>query len=224
MRITRKNNQILGFIILYMTLTLFTPIVCWENEENNIFVLLFIVFNAVTLFNCIQMFFLNDSMLGTLYEVEINDERFMEYWKNKKFLYFLYNISSLGSTAWFIICVVQFFLNKPNDYFYHNLFYYYVVGIFTFTYFVVFVVIIYMAIKDIRKNNITHPITLPTQLAEVVLDGEECSICYDAHEHCIELQCRHKFHEICIETWRRISPTCPICRSSIYNYCMEYHS
>jgi len=46
----------------------------------------------------------------------------------------------------------------------------------------------------------------------------DCVICtgrYGVGEVMIDLPCFHYFHDVCIESWLRQSPTCPICRSGV---------
>ena len=41
-----------------------------------------------------------------------------------------------------------------------------------------------------------------------------CSICLDSHTN-EQLECGHSFHSICINRWREISNTCPMCRENV---------
>ncbi|KAF9929791.1 hypothetical protein FBU30_001227 [Linnemannia zychae] len=46
----------------------------------------------------------------------------------------------------------------------------------------------------------------------------ECSVCKDEFESkdiCIQLKCKHIFHEDCIKPWLKTSATCPTCRFSL---------
>lgn len=42
--------------------------------------------------------------------------------------------------------------------------------------------------------------------------NEQCSICHDDLNTCIELPCHHYFHKNCIIPWFSQANTCPICR------------
>lgn len=47
---------------------------------------------------------------------------------------------------------------------------------------------------------------------------DECCICnenYTIKQKPAKLKCGHIFHQECINTWSRTSPTCPICRNSV---------
>lgn len=44
---------------------------------------------------------------------------------------------------------------------------------------------------------------------------EQCSICYDSMEYCTELSCGHRFHINCLNHWRTINNTCPMCRTEV---------
>ena len=46
---------------------------------------------------------------------------------------------------------------------------------------------------------------------------ENCSICLESIEDlCGELTlCKHKFHPKCINKWKKIKTTCPLCRMKI---------
>ena len=49
----------------------------------------------------------------------------------------------------------------------------------------------------------------------------ECSICLDVVENndFVKLiNCKHIFHRSCIEEWKKINNTCPLCRKNISNY------
>ena len=43
---------------------------------------------------------------------------------------------------------------------------------------------------------------------------EKCSICMES-SNLIQLQCKHLFHENCINEWVKNNDTCPICRLNI---------
>ena len=45
-------------------------------------------------------------------------------------------------------------------------------------------------------------------------DFEDCSICFEKmnNEDIIVLNCGHKFHKYCIDSWIKINPICPYCR------------
>lgn len=59
--------------------------------------------------------------------------------------------------------------------------------------------------------------TLSEHTEEVKEEKEECSVCYSNMESdSIKLRCSHVFHKMCISRWMKTSPTCPICRSSIF--------
>lgn len=52
-------------------------------------------------------------------------------------------------------------------------------------------------------------------------ENSECSIClgtFEQNEEAIALpECRHLFHEICIDRWLIMNPICPYCRFNIRN-------
>ncbi|XP_006658982.1 E3 ubiquitin-protein ligase RHA2A-like [Oryza brachyantha] len=46
----------------------------------------------------------------------------------------------------------------------------------------------------------------------------ECVVCLSGIEEgddVRELRCRHLFHRACLDQWRRMAATCPLCRSSL---------
>ena len=50
--------------------------------------------------------------------------------------------------------------------------------------------------------------------------AESCPICYEdlllcTAEKNIKTDCGHSFHKSCLETWKKSSSTCPLCRSSV---------
>ncbi|KAG0274585.1 hypothetical protein BGZ95_009639 [Linnemannia exigua] len=57
------------------------------------------------------------------------------------------------------------------------------------------------------------------KLTSEELDAKtECSVCKDEFEGqdtCIQLKCKHIFHEDCIKPWLKTSATCPTCRFSL---------
>jgi E3 ubiquitin-protein ligase synoviolin len=47
---------------------------------------------------------------------------------------------------------------------------------------------------------------------------EECSICIEPCDKCVELQCGHYFHIECINSWmeeQKPAATCPNCRAQV---------
>lgn len=63
----------------------------------------------------------------------------------------------------------------------------------------------------------------PKKFRPVDVKGEhECSVCmlpYTAEDKIITLPCneQHHFHSFCIQTWLKVSITCPLCRQSFAN-------
>ncbi|KAG0366381.1 hypothetical protein BGZ54_005411 [Gamsiella multidivaricata] len=60
-------------------------------------------------------------------------------------------------------------------------------------------------------NSIPHH-TLTTDELEAKI---ECSVCKDEftkEDNCLQLKCRHIFHDDCIKPWLKTSGTCPTCR------------
>lgn len=52
-------------------------------------------------------------------------------------------------------------------------------------------------------------------------ESSECIICYceyELHQPIIILQCRHHYHQQCIQQWlkRKLQPSCPTCRQPVY--------
>ncbi|KAF0718035.1 Aste57867_1951 [Aphanomyces stellatus] len=47
--------------------------------------------------------------------------------------------------------------------------------------------------------------------------GDACVVCMESfdQETCVELPCRHKFHELCIDPWLKLHSTCPTCRHQL---------
>ena len=47
-------------------------------------------------------------------------------------------------------------------------------------------------------------------------DGKTCSICLEdmPGSGCSRLLCKHVFHTSCVQTWRQVSMTCPVCRAT----------
>eukprot|EP00656_Telonema_subtile_P002180 TRINITY_DN1094_c0_g1_i1.p1 TRINITY_DN1094_c0_g1~~TRINITY_DN1094_c0_g1_i1.p1 ORF type:complete len:150 (-),score=13.55 TRINITY_DN1094_c0_g1_i1:138-587(-) len=71
---------------------------------------------------------------------------------------------------------------------------------------------------------IRNPLQGPRQkLEELEEDSEQvCSVCLEGsfHVSCVELACRHKFHQKCIRQWIQKSPegqsvSCPMCKGEI---------
>ena len=54
--------------------------------------------------------------------------------------------------------------------------------------------------------------------AAVILGNEECACCLETLEETGETQvslfaCGHAFHTLCIEKWKEVASTCPLCRA-----------
>ena len=63
--------------------------------------------------------------------------------------------------------------------------------------------------KDISKN-----ISKQNRFKNI----EECCICnekYTKNNRPVKIKCDHMFHEECIKTWSKRSPTCPMCRTNV---------
>jgi hypothetical protein len=41
----------------------------------------------------------------------------------------------------------------------------------------------------------------------------DCAICTESAKVVKELNCKHQYHELCINTWLSVSKTCPFCRA-----------
>lgn len=52
------------------------------------------------------------------------------------------------------------------------------------------------------------------------INNEDCCICYEQNDNIVKLNCNHIYDKKCIEKWKDISNSCPICRNKIYN-CIE---
>ncbi|KAJ7549195.1 hypothetical protein O6H91_07G045000 [Diphasiastrum complanatum] len=51
-----------------------------------------------------------------------------------------------------------------------------------------------------------------------------CCIClcaFQSGETVFQLSCNHQYHKVCIETWRRIDPRCPLCKQVLSNQAVE---
>ncbi|KAJ7295442.1 hypothetical protein O6H91_Y188500 [Diphasiastrum complanatum] len=51
-----------------------------------------------------------------------------------------------------------------------------------------------------------------------------CCIClcvFQSGETVFQLSCNHQYHKVCIETWRRIDPRCPLCKQVLSNQTVE---
>lgn len=51
--------------------------------------------------------------------------------------------------------------------------------------------------------------------SEIVLNGEDCSICLEKIEIAHKTECGHIFCKSCIEEWYKRNSTCPLCRKKI---------
>lgn len=72
-----------------------------------------------------------------------------------------------------------------------------------------------LADDHITEEKHTTPKTEETdETVESDSEKDMCSICYNKIEKNSEkmLDCGHKYHECCIDTWLKESKTCPICR------------
>ncbi|CAF0824106.1 unnamed protein product [Brachionus calyciflorus] len=66
-----------------------------------------------------------------------------------------------------------------------------------------------------------HRLVIETQVDSFISSGEltrsnTCAICFDENGFICEssnMNCIHKFHELCLRIWLQRSKTCPICRS-----------
>ena len=97
------------------------------------------------------------------------------------------------------------------------------VGIFfilwIFVFFVVSIVrvvvldLIYRCMVDDDEIIVNH-----IQMPVISMPDEECSICLESCNHCVQLECGHYFHIACINNWleeQGMGPSCPNCRAQI---------
>ncbi|KAF9108754.1 hypothetical protein BGX29_007044 [Mortierella sp. GBA35] len=71
-----------------------------------------------------------------------------------------------------------------------------------------------VALSEEAINELPHHALTPEELDAKT----ECSVCKDEFEgqdNCIQLKCKHIFHEDCIKPWLKTSATCPTCRFSL---------
>lgn len=69
--------------------------------------------------------------------------------------------------------------------------------------------------NELRKNN-----NINTNLKPIENKKEncQCSICFEKiaiNEKTFELDCKHDFHESCLNNWIKYKQNCPICRKSV---------
>ena len=71
------------------------------------------------------------------------------------------------------------------------------------------------SLRNISLAKTTHQPTIIEYSLLANTDETSCSICIQnlaARDHCGKLLCNHKCHHVCISTWWRVNPTCPVCR------------
>ena len=64
-------------------------------------------------------------------------------------------------------------------------------------------------LHNLRKYEFKH---------DYILSEKKCSICYDILDPSLNIQktiCGHIFHEYCLDKWKNISLTCPLCRTGL---------
>ncbi len=69
-------------------------------------------------------------------------------------------------------------------------------------------------IRQEQSQNVIHMLALDIQ-------GEDCSICIEELNECIMLDCGHKFHTHCMNSWleeQAPAATCPLCRDDLLMY------
>lgn len=86
-----------------------------------------------------------------------------------------------------------------------------------FVFFIIY--IIRMLIMEILYTTMTvDPHVNEIKLDVISKPEEECSICLEPCDKCVELQCGHYFHIKCINSWmeeQMPAATCPNCRAQV---------
>lgn len=79
---------------------------------------------------------------------------------------------------------------------------------------------LYTFISCARPREINYATGLLTtvMVTKKAENPDTCSICLDdweRDEYIVELECKHKYHKLCIEKWAAVKNNCPQCRGKI---------
>ena len=65
-------------------------------------------------------------------------------------------------------------------------------------------------------------LTTPTKSNNSNSNDDNCVICRESlsnNNECATIEnCDHKYHQTCIDTWVKISNSCPLCKCEVKNY------
>lgn len=68
-------------------------------------------------------------------------------------------------------------------------------------------------------DRIINPVGIHEEI--YCISSDSCSICYEENSDC-RIICNHTFHITCIDKWIDRNPSCPLCRTNVYDICCWY--
>ena len=69
-----------------------------------------------------------------------------------------------------------------------------------------------------NTNNVNYKETIKRLKEKKILEEANCSICLEKIEKntkILKINCKHKFHTKCLDSWLKINNKCPLCRKKI---------
>ena len=82
-------------------------------------------------------------------------------------------------------------------------------------------ILLFGLFKGVSLGRLVHKSMMAVMTSPAVSDHQECSICLNLDCNVMLVDCRHFFHQSCLEQWRKQKSTCPNCRLPLPSHRQE---